>query len=69
MITINVTLKIDPKELRHFEGVLNNRYEVIDLNIRTDTDELYNNDPTFRKMLKKQKEDKKILNDYINMNN
>ena len=69
MITINVTLKINPNEIRHFEGVLNTRYEVISLKILPDTQELHDTSEPFRKLVKKVKAAQWERDTFINENN
>jgi len=69
MITINVTLKINPNEIRHFEGVLNTRYEVISFKILPDTQELHDTSEPFRKLVKKVKAAQWERDTFINENN
>ena len=69
MITINITLKIDPKELRHFEGYLHTRYEVISSKVLPDTQELHDTSEPFRKLVKKVKAAQWERDTFINENN
>ena len=68
MRTVSIVLELkDDKQAGDLEKYLRNMLgeQVISYTFLPDTEELYNNDPVFRKMLKKQKADKKILGDYV----
>ncbi len=69
MKTINVTLEINPDEIRHFEGVLNTRYEVISFKILADTQDLHDTSESFRKLVKKVKQAQWERDTFINENN
>lgn len=68
-ITINTTLKIEPRFLGSFEKQLRIACEVVDLRIVPDTSKLYEEDAFFRRMVKLEKKAKKDKMDYINRRN
>ena len=68
-VPVNVTLKLNPFQLTNFESWLRNKFEVVNFMIVPDTEKLYENDETFRKLVKAVKSANKIKNDYINKNN
>lgn len=67
--TINITLKIESSQVTIFESWLNEQLEVINFKILPNTDELYENDKTFQKLVKKLKDAQKIRDKYINEKN
>ena len=67
--TINVTLKIHEHSIPDFETWLEYNLEVIRFKIIPDTEELYNTDPTFKKLVKAVKTAERERNDYINKHN
>ena len=69
MKTINITLKINEHELTSFESWLRQQLEVVDFQIIPDTSKLYETDPAFKKLVKKQKQAKELKNIYINEHN
>lgn len=59
----------DEHECKQFENWLEFKGSNINsVTILPDTQNLYDNDPIFRAMIKKHKKDKKSINDYINKN-
>lgn len=69
MPTVNATFKIDEFQLTEFESWFRNHYNVIDLKILPETEELYLNDPVFKKLVKNEKLAKKRRDEYINKMN
>jgi len=69
MKTINITLKIDEHDLLNFENWLRQNLEVIDLKILPSTEELYNNDEHFKKLVKGVKSAQRLRDKYINEHN
>ena len=70
MRTVNLTLEFkDKEEARSFELWLLQYTPIKKFVILPDTDELYDTDPAFKKMVKQLKKDKQIKNDYINKHN
>ena len=66
MRTVNVTLKIDEHELVNFESWLRQQLEVVSLKIIPDTEQLYLNDPIFKKLVHNVKMCTKLRDEYIN---
>ena len=66
MRTINITLKIEEHELTDFESWLRQQLEVISLKIIPDTEQLYLNDPIFKKLVHNVKISTKLRDEYIN---
>ena len=69
MKTINVTLKINEHELTNFESWLREQLEVISFKVIPDTNELYESDTTFKKLVKACKDANDAKADYINNHN
>ena len=69
--TINMTFKIQGKHRVPFEQGMRSVEEisVIDYRVMHDTQWLYDNDITFRKMVKEEKKRKDAKLDYINKHN
>ena len=63
--TINTTLKIKGGDVVEFENYLNHSFNLIDFKIVPNTEELYNTDPKFKKMVKQIKDLQRIKHDYI----
>jgi len=66
MKTINVTLKINEHELTNFESWLREQLEVISFKVIADTNELYESDTTFKKLVKACKDANTKRDEYIN---
>ena len=66
MRTVNVTLKIDEHELVNFESWLRQQLEVVSLKVIPDTEQLYLNDPIFKKLVHNVKTCTKLRDEYIN---
>ena len=69
MKTINVTLKIEPEHVNGFENYLRHEMQVIDFKILSDTKKLYETDKTFQKLVKAQKDARRVCDEYINEHN
>ena len=69
MKTINITLKIESEQLQNFEEWLRNQVNVIDLKILPDTEKMYQEDATFKRLVKAEKDAKRVKAIYINDNN
>ena len=67
--TINITLKIPNKLLVSLEDYLNRNYKLIDFSVLADTSNMYENDPTFKKIIKESRKLKDLKLQYINDNN
>ena len=68
METVNITLKIDPKDLFKFQDYIKENYELISLKIAPDTSKMYEEDKHFKKLVKAVKEAQKQRDIYINDN-
>ena len=68
METVNITLKIDPKDLFKFQDYIKEYYELISLKIAPDTNKMYEEDKHFKKLVKAVKEAQKQRDIYINDN-
>lgn len=64
--TINVTLEINEGSVIDFENWLNDSFNLINFKVVADTKQLYEDDPTFRKLVKAVKEAQRIKDIYIN---
>ena len=69
MKTINTTLKINEHELTNFESWLREQLEVISFKVIADTNELYESDTTFKKLVKACKDANTLRDEYINNHN
>ena len=69
MKTINITLKIEDSELIRFDNWLREQLEVISIKVIPDTNELYEDDDTFKKLVKGVKTAQRIRDKYINEHN
>jgi len=67
--TVNITLKVTNKFLVPLEEYLNNLFELVDFSVLADTKNMYENDPSFKKIVKESKKIKDIRLQYINDNN
>lgn len=67
--TVNITLKLKNHNLTEFENWLKNRFKLISFNHLEDTDNMYEQDKNFKKVLKQYKDIKKLKDDYIIKNN
>jgi len=70
MEIINITLKVDPKEVFLIQDYLKSKYDFISLKIMPDTAKMYEEDKHFKKLVnavkKAQKERDIYINDYLN---
>lgn len=64
--TINVTLEINEGSVIDFENWLNDNFNLINFKVVADTKQLYEDDPTFRKLVKAVKDAQRIKDIYIN---
>jgi hypothetical protein len=67
--TINATIKVNNHNLIDLENWLNNKFTLISFTHLQDTNEMYKNDPIFKKMTKDAKIEKNRRLDYIIKNN
>lgn len=67
--TVNMTFKIQSKYLVPFENEMRNAINVIDYRVVPNTEWLYENDETFRKLVKKESNARKEKQNYINEKN
>ena len=66
---VNITLEIDDFDIPQFEYQLKEWIKVISFQVLPDTKKMYEDDDTFKKLVKAEKEAKKIKAVYINDNN
>ena len=69
MPTVNATFKIDEFQLTDFESWFRNHYDVINLEVVPDTEQLYLNDPIFKKLVHNAKKCTDLKKEYINKMN
>ena len=69
MRTLNFTIEVDDEYVTPLENYLNNTVNLISYRVVTDTKELYNNDPVFKKLVKLEKDARVVKEKYINDNN
>lgn len=69
MKTVNLTIKIEESQIQVFESFMKQHIEVVDFRILPDTNELYENDKTFRVLSKVYKTAKRDLSIYVNKHN
>tara|TARA_R110000787_G_scaffold154134_2_gene267937 strand:- start:1998 stop:2207 length:210 start_codon:yes stop_codon:yes gene_type:complete len=67
--TLNFTIEVDDEYVTPLENYLNNTFNLISYRVVTDTKELYNNDPVFKKLVKLEKDARVVKEKYINDNN
>lgn len=68
-ITINLTVEIPDYFVTDFENWLNRDFNLISYKVVSDTKQLYENNATFRKLVKKVKEAQQERDKFINENN
>ena len=66
LIKVNIVLKLEEKYLVRLEDELRGVFEVVSYRVLPDTQELYENSPTFRSLVKKRKEIQEEIDIYIN---
>ena len=66
---VNLTIELKEYEIPDFEYFLRQEVKVISLQILPDTKKMYEEDKTFQKLVKAEKESKKVKAVYINDNN
>ena len=66
MKKINITLSIEEEQVNNFEYWLRNNVDVIDFKIIPDTQDLYENDETYRKLCKCVSDAQKTRDSYYN---
>ena len=64
--TINTTFKVSGKDINRIEIYLHKETSLINYKTIINTEEMYKNDPVFKKMLKDEKIRKRAKEDYIN---
>ena len=67
--TVNITLKVLNSNLVDFENLLRIGFNVIDFSVIANTQNMYEQDPTFKKIVKEAKKIKDLRLQYINDNN
>lgn len=67
--TINITLKVSNNLLVPLEEYLRANYKLIDYSVIVDTSKMYENDPTFKKIVQEARKIKDLRLKYINDNN
>ena len=67
--TITITLKIENSNVTGFQGWLDQNYELISYKILPDTEKMYKNDETFKKLVKGVKTASRLRDDYIHKYN
>lgn len=65
--TLNITLKAYDHNVIGLEQHLNEHFEVISFKILPDTEELYENDPHFKQLVKGVKKAQRLRDDYIHL--
>ena len=68
-VVINTTLEIDRGGVIALEEWLEQNYKLINFKVVTDTNKLYEDDATFKKLVKAVKETQRIKDIYINDHN
>ncbi len=66
MPTVNATFKIDEFQLTEFDSWFRNHYDVVDLKILPNTEQLYLSDPIFKKLVHNVRTCTKLRDEYIN---
>lgn len=66
---VNITLEVADHNVIGLEAHLREHFNVISYKIIPDTKDLYEKDPTFKKMVKAYKSAQKIKDEYINFKN
>jgi len=66
---VNLTVELEPEEIPQFEKWLRGQIKVISFQILPDTKKMFEEDKTFQKLVKAEKEAKKVKAVYINDNN
>jgi len=69
MKTINMTFKMEETEIINFENWFRQHQKVIDFKILPETEELYEKDEHFKKLVKGVKTAQKLRDEYINNHN
>lgn len=69
MKTLNITLNIEPETINDLESFLRKRFNVIDVKILPNTTKMYEEDETYRKLVKGIKKSNLIKDRYINDHN
>ena len=64
--TINITLKIEKSQLTNFEYWLKNNLELISFKVLPNTEKLYNENDTFKKLVKSVNKAQKERDKFIN---
>lgn len=68
-LTINMTLKIPPTELVDLENEMIHRYNLIDYKVLPNTEQMYEENTSFKKLVKKVKDAQRERDEFINNNN
>lgn len=67
--TINLTVRVPEYVVTSLENYLKEEFALVDFRIVPDTDDLYNNNATFRRLVKSVKIAKEARDKFINENN
>ena len=68
METVNITLKVRPSEVFELQDYINQYYNLISLKILPSTENMYEEDKHFKKLVKAVKDAQKLRDVYINDN-
>lgn len=66
---VNITVDIPSEVLVEFENYLSENFRLIDFRVVPDTQELYDNSATFRRLVSHVKKAKEARDKFINENN
>ena len=66
---VNLTIELEPEEIPNFEKWLRGQIKVIGFTILPDTKKMFEEDKTFQKLVKAEKDAKKTKAIYINDHN
>lgn len=69
METINITIKLDKHDVANFESWLRHNLEVINFQHIRDTNKMYLEDNTFKKLVKTVKDAQRVRDTYAMNNN
>ena len=69
METINITVKVPKLGVLEFRRFLDEHLEVVKFKILPNTEKMYQEDETFKSMIKEQQKYNKLVSKYINNNN
>ena len=67
--TVNITVKVPDYTITSLENYFNDNFGLIDFRIVPDTDNLYENNATFRRLVKNVKKAREARDNFINEKN